>query len=249
MLCPYCLSECFFDGLEICCDCTSFRDPVYGDSFPFHISGVLPPLDEVMDDADEPTDIKRFSPQRSQSSTSRTSPSYNNLPTTSQTTSECTLDEQWTDNSPLRSDYPQPFVPSEADNYLSLGLREIENALSFHFSGRQFPNHVALRAKDIFRKSYEIQLQQKVGDLAFKKQKRSVTNPSSNRVRYGRRKAFVVTSVIVALKEFGVSLPGRPTDKETTAMLNKSIPGNLTIKLSSVKTCCRDLGLEDIRFR
>jgi hypothetical protein len=59
----------------------------------------------------------------------------------------------------------------------------------------------------------------------------------------------VVTSILVALKEFGVSLQGRPTDKETIAMLSKSIPGNLTIKLGSVKTCCRDLGLDDIRFR
>jgi len=213
----------------------------------------------------------RFSPpgspfSHSTSAPRRNSPIVKNSPTKPPHAEErhnSLLDEHWTDNSPIRRDneiseefrrqpgFHQQFpTQSEGDDYLSQGLREIENALSLHFRGRQFPKHVSIRAKDLFRKSFEIQLQQKAGDVAFKKHRRS-SNHTSHRVRYGRRKAFVITAIIVALKEFGVALQGRMRtgDKETIALLSDSVPGNNTVSVGSVKSCCRDLCLDDIRFR
>jgi len=138
----------------------------------------------------------------------------------------------------------------EPDDYLSQGLREVEDALSLHFRGKPFPKHVFIRAKDLFQKSHEVQLQQKAGDVAFKKHRRS-SNNTSHRVRYSRRKAFVITAIVVALKEFGVSLQGRVriSDKDTIDLLSDSVPGNSTVSIGSVKSCCRDLCLDEIRFR
>ena len=151
----------------------------------------------------------------------------------------------------FRQPYPDQDRQVEPDDYLSQGLREVGDALSFHFRGKQFPKHVAIRAKELFQKSHEIQLQQKAGDVAFKKHRRS-SNNTSHRVRYGRRKAFVITAIVVALKEFGVSLQGRVrmSDKDTISLLSDSVPGNSTVSIGSVKSCCRDLCLDDrIRFR
>eukprot|EP00009_Paramoeba_aestuarina_P009415 CAMPEP_0201522626 /NCGR_PEP_ID=MMETSP0161_2-20130828/18435_1 /ASSEMBLY_ACC=CAM_ASM_000251 /TAXON_ID=180227 /ORGANISM="Neoparamoeba aestuarina, Strain SoJaBio B1-5/56/2" /LENGTH=350 /DNA_ID=CAMNT_0047921535 /DNA_START=113 /DNA_END=1166 /DNA_ORIENTATION=+ len=149
----------------------------------------------------------------------------------------------------FRQPYPEQDRRVEPDDYLSQGLREVEDALSLHFRGKQFPKHVAIRAKDLFQKSHEIQLQQKAGDVAFKKHRRS-SNNTSHRVRYGRRKAFVITAIVVALKEFGVSLQGRVrmSDKDTISLLSDSVPGNSTVSIGSVKSCCRDLCLDDILF-
>jgi len=138
----------------------------------------------------------------------------------------------------------------ETDDYLRNGIREIQKALVYHFKGRPFPDHVSHRAKALFTQSYHIQSQQKAGDVLFTKSRGSSVY-SSNRKRYARKKAFVVTSIMVALKEFGVSILARhrTSDKETVIELSSSVPGNFPVSLASVRSCCRALGLDDLYFR
>ena len=136
----------------------------------------------------------------------------------------------------------------DADKYLHNGLEDIDQALQYHFAGRQFPRHVSKRAKELFKRSYELQSQQKDGDVAFR---RNRGDSSSRRKRFARRKAFVVTAIVVSLKEFGLSLNGRmrQSDSQAIAALSETVSGGSKIRLTSVKSCCRTLSLTDIRFR
>jgi len=139
----------------------------------------------------------------------------------------------------------------DADKYLHNGLEDIDHALQLHFAGRQFPRHVCKRAKELFTLSYEWQKNQKAGDVSFRRNRGEGAAPAGKRKRFARRKAFVVTAIIVALKEFGLSLCGRTRlgDKEAIATLSDTVPGGSKIRLTSVKSCCRSLSLTDIRFR
>jgi hypothetical protein len=138
----------------------------------------------------------------------------------------------------------------DSANYLSEGMHEIETSLAGIF-GSQYYQHVLLRAQNLFQQSYALQSQQKTGSAAFKPSRRGQQNTDSSidtRRRYSRRKAFVISAIVASLKEFGLSLPGHPSDRATVDILSCSVPGDLRITIQSVKKCCRDLGL-DMRFR
>ena len=134
----------------------------------------------------------------------------------------------------------------ESANYLSDGMQEIESVLAGLFRC-QYYQHVLTRAQNVFRMSFALQSQQKSGNAVFKPSRRGNPNAESSndtRRRYSRRKAFVVSAIVVSLKEFGVSLPGHPSDRSTIDILSCSVPGDLRITLQSVKKCCRELGLD-----
>ena len=142
----------------------------------------------------------------------------------------------------------------DADKYHHNGLEDIDHALQFHFAGRQFPRHVSKRAKELFKNSYELQLSQKDGGAAFRPNRGDGAAHQAQirkRKRFARRKAFVVTAIVVAMKEFGLSLNARTrkSDADVVEALSETVPGGSKIRLTSVKSCCRSLSLTDIRFR
>mmetsp|Transcript_9015 Transcript_9015/g.12079 ORF Transcript_9015/g.12079 Transcript_9015/m.12079 type:complete len:325 (-) Transcript_9015:51-1025(-) len=134
---------------------------------------------------------------------------------------------------------------SEGDNYLRNGLQEVERALRSYFEGSPvFPQHAYNRAKQLFEVSFLLQAQQKIGSVAFYNPRLS-QNGRGNRKRFARRKTFVITAIIVALKEFGLR---RDSDKKTVAELSRTVAGTAKVGLASVKSCCTTLSL-DIKFR
>lgn len=131
----------------------------------------------------------------------------------------------------------------QTEEYLGNGLREMEEAINSVFGEWQYP-HLAMRARDIFRRAVAIQAEQKEGVAKFNH--RRASDNGEHRLRFGRRKAFVITAIVIAMKEFGLSLPGgkKRKDRDAVRALSDVIPGKQKVSLDSVKSCCSTLGIQ-----
>ena len=117
--------------------------------------------------------------------------------------------------------------------FLYDGWRNIDQAISRMFPDSH-PAVVRSRAKELYQKAFMYQLEQKQGEKKFR-----IDEEDQNqlRQRYSKRKAYVVTSLWVALKENRINLP------KILIQLNHALEG-VQVSIDSIKVCLQELGFD-----
>mmetsp|Transcript_20174 Transcript_20174/g.27826 ORF Transcript_20174/g.27826 Transcript_20174/m.27826 type:complete len:211 (-) Transcript_20174:130-762(-) len=122
-------------------------------------------------------------------------------------------------------------LETEERKFLYDGWRNIDAAINTMFPDSQ-PAAVRSRAKELYQKAFLFQHEQKTGGKDFKTNE---DDQNQLRQRFSKRKAYVVTSLWVALKENRVRLP------KTLVQLNRALEGAV-VSPDSIKNCLSELG-------
>jgi len=116
--------------------------------------------------------------------------------------------------------------------FLWEGLRNIEDVLYKLYNGDTTNKRVSERAKELFQKAFHFQVQQKKGAIEMKRSGgKNLAN--KNRQKFSRRKQFVITALIEALKEAGIS-------RWKIEDLSEQMEG-IQVSQYSVENCLKDL--------
>jgi hypothetical protein len=144
---------------------------------------------------------------------------------------------------------PKSLLFLKKGTFETSGIVDIECAVSYFFKYASICRSLIIRATDIFKIVAKMQNDQK---------QRTVQTPRTSqqykcRKRYGRQKAFVISSIIIGMKQLGLNIdPLTNTklsrDKQNIEELNRVVSGETLITISSVKKCCRELGFTSIRL-
>lgn len=119
------------------------------------------------------------------------------------------------------------------------GITEIEYAVSYFFKHVPICKSLIIRATDIFKTVAKVQ----------NDQKRMIV-----RKRHSRQKAFVISSIIVGMRQLGLNISNPLTntklsrDKQNIEELNRVVPGEIVITINCVKKCCRELGFGSLKL-
>jgi len=130
--------------------------------------------------------------------------------------------------------------------FLAHGLADLE--VIFEKVFKREHRHVYSRAREIFKKAAEVQTHQKNGSATFRSRR---YDPNTTRKRFGKRRAYVVTAYMVAMKLVGVvGIPGTTIrkDEDVLAALSVATSGNQSVALRSVKDCSKILGYDPKRM-
>ncbi len=177
----------------------------------------------------------------------------------------------------VSSDEIEPSVPRSSKpshqksgtlNYEESGLGEIEYVVTEIFHDVSLYRSLVSRASEIYKLSVDLQKNQK-DKLCISCEKAKTQTPKKSsksrasrncacRPRFCRQKAFVLTSIIIAMKQLGLRIgnyddacqdtKAKSRDRYHMEVLNRFIPGTVNVSIQSVKTCCRDLKLTSIRL-
>lgn len=133
------------------------------------------------------------------------------------------------------------------NHYEKLGRKQIENAVFHLFSNSSLAGSLIVRATEIYKKSVELQQKQKEISCDQKPCCRRRDRKFHCRVRFARQKAFLVTSIIIAMKQLGLQIltnkmTAKTRDRHHIKMISQHIEGTINVSINSVKGCCRDLG-------
>jgi len=115
------------------------------------------------------------------------------------------------------------------------GMKNIDEVLLFLYKGDSVNKPVQERAKELFQQAFHFQVKQKQGAVPMKRSGSSKKLKDQNRLKFSRRKQFVVTCVLQALKEHNINT-WELTD------LSEHLDG-IQVSKYSVRHCMKDLQL------
>ena len=161
---------------------------------------------------------------------------------------------------------PSPQKMS-APNCEESGRGDIEHVVTQIFCHMSLRGSLVSRASDIYKQYVDSQKKRK-SQLCIscgKAQTREPKNSSNLRLvgasregtcrqRFCRRKAFMLTSIIIAMKQLGLRIENydgaeaKSRDQYHIEVLNRFITGIVNVSIQSVKSCCRDLKFTSIRL-
>jgi len=125
------------------------------------------------------------------------------------------------------------------------GLKNIEEIFYRLSQGDSSNAPAQHRAKELFEKSFHLQVEQKKGAVPMKRS--GDKKSKKNRQKFSRRKQFVVSAVYQALKECGIiQEDGKKSEKEGDKWiqdLSAQLDG-IEVSKYSVKNCLKDLQLK-----
>eukprot|EP01118_Nematostelium_gracile_P018177 TRINITY_DN7_c0_g1_i2.p1 TRINITY_DN7_c0_g1~~TRINITY_DN7_c0_g1_i2.p1 ORF type:complete len:197 (+),score=44.82 TRINITY_DN7_c0_g1_i2:188-778(+) len=118
------------------------------------------------------------------------------------------------------------------------GMKNISDVFSRLYRGDTSNRPVQDRAKELFQQAFHIQVKQKEGAVPMKRSGKK-SQKDSNRLKFSRRKQFVVTAIYRALQEQGIST-------FSITDISDKLDG-INVSEYSVNHCLKDLSFPELK--